>query len=293
MFFKNISEKLSRIFQSKAKIDNEFLNELHDILISSDVSVKTTQKLLEKTKRDFEKQSDTSPDVFKQFLMSNIKNLFLNDKRQNTEVSQNPHVIMMVGVNGTGKTTAVAKLAHYYHEQGKKVVVVAADTFRAAATEQLSVWAKRMNVEIVTSDKEGADPAAVVFKALDFAKLHHCELVIVDTAGRLHTKVNLMKELEKIKRIILKHVNESDLEILLSLDATIGQNGLRQAEEFHKSLNLTGIILNKMDGTAKGGGIISIANDYNIPIQFVGVGEKMTDLKPFDKTEFVNALFGM
>jgi fused signal recognition particle receptor len=207
-----------------------------------------------------------------------------------TEVPQPPAVILLVGVNGVGKTTTIAKLAYQLKHQGKTVLLAAADTFRAAAIEQLQEWADRVGVEVIKHGA-GADPAAVVYDTIQAAKARHVDVVIVDTAGRLHTKVNLMEECKKIKRVLAREHEGAPHEILLVLDATVGQNGVAQAKQFHESLGLTGLVMTKLDGTAKGGIVVSIVNELNIPVKLIGVGEKLPDLQPFDPTTFTEALF--
>ena len=281
----NFSEKL-RVLFSKNKLGNEFYEELEEILISSDVSVTTAEQLVERVKEQAinEKLKDQA------YVTQLLRNV-LTDTLQQSEVEppEYPCVIMLVGVNGVGKTTTVGKLAHYFLSQGKTVTVAAADTFRAAASEQLSVWADRAKVRIVKHE-EGSDPAAVIFDAVSSAKAKKTDVVIVDTAGRLHVKDNLMNELKKMDRVVRREYPEADFLKLLVVDATTGQNAVNQARVFDEAVELDGIVLTKLDGTAKGGFVFSLAEELFLPVVFAGVGEKMEDLVFFDSKEFVEAI---
>lgn len=269
------------------KIDDAILSQLEEILITSDVGVKTSASLIENLKNHPQKSELDKPELV---IKENIKNI-LSIKPPEQNFNYHPYVIMTVGVNGSGKTTTIGKLAKQFTEQGKKVILAAADTFRAAATEQLSIWAERSN-SILIKGKENADPASVVFTAIKKAKEENFDIVIADTAGRLHTRIPLMEELKKIKRVISKETNETGPhETLLVLDATNGQNAIIQAREFNNSLGVTDIALTKLDGTAKGGVIIGITNELKIPIRYIGIGEKVSDLCKFDSIQFVEALF--
>lgn len=275
------------IFSGKRKIDAEVIEELEELLITSDIGVETTNTLIERITSA--KLSDVSQ--VKTALKKEI--LSILDSRPHAPQQINtaaPHVVLVVGVNGVGKTTTIGKLAASAGASGKKVLIAAADTFRAAAVEQLGIWADRAKAEFVRH-KENADPAAVAFDAVAAAAARGCGLVLIDTAGRLHTKVNLMEELKKIKRTVAKQVAGAPHEILLVLDATTGQNALAQAKLFNEALGVTGMALTKLDGTAKGGIVIGICSALNIPLQYIGIGEQIEDLRPFDAEQFVEALF--
>ncbi len=281
----NLSSKLRALF-SKNKLGNEFYEELEEILISSDVSYATAQEVVERVKRKAiaEKLKDEG-------YVTELLRGILVDILEESEVEppNYPCVIMLVGVNGVGKTTTVGKLAHYFLREKKTVTVAAADTFRAAASEQLSVWAERAKVRIVKHE-EGSDPSAVIFDAVSSAKAKGTDVVIVDTAGRLHVKENLMNELRKMDRVVSREYPEADFMKLLVLDATTGQNAVNQARVFDEAVELDGIVLTKLDGTAKGGFVFSLAAELGLPVLFAGVGEKMEDLEPFDSKAFVEAI---
>ncbi|MBR2022953.1 MAG: signal recognition particle-docking protein FtsY [Clostridia bacterium] len=281
----NFSTKLRLLF-AKNKLGNEFYEELEEILISADVSVATAEEVVERVKERAiaEKLKDEA-------YVTGILRGVLVEMLQESEVEppSYPCVIMLVGVNGVGKTTTVGKLAHYFLSQKKTVTVAAADTFRAAASEQLSVWADRAKVRIVKHE-EGSDPSAVIFDAVSSAKAKKTDVVIVDTAGRLHVKDNLMNELRKMDRVVQREYPEADFLKLLVLDATTGQNAVNQARVFDEAVELDGIVLTKLDGTAKGGFIFSLASELSLPVLFAGVGEKMDDLEPFDAESFVEAI---
>jgi fused signal recognition particle receptor len=284
--------KLVRIISGKPKIDDEVLAQLEETLILSDVGVNTTLKIIERMKKRVsdEKNSDTSRLV--EILKEEIVSVLGEDNRAESEpaVYVQPHVIMIVGVNGVGKTTTIGKLAHNFKQDGKKVMLGAADTFRAAAIEQLKVWAGRAGADIV-SRQMGADPASVAFDTVQSAVAHRSDIVLIDTAGRLHNKVNLMNELSKVRRVMEKVVPSAPHEVLLVLDASTGQNAIEQARQFTKATDVTGIVLTKLDGTAKGGVVIAIADEFKIPVKYIGVGEKIDDLQVFSKNEFVDSLF--
>lgn len=281
----NFSGKLRQLF-SKNKLGDEFYEELEEILISSDVSVTTAEEVVERVREQAidERLKDEE-------YVTNLLRGVLTDILEESEVEElsYPCVIMLVGVNGVGKTTTVGKLAHYFLEKGKTVTVAAADTFRAAASEQLSVWAERAKVRIVKHE-EGSDPSAVIFDAVASAKARKTDVVIVDTAGRLHVKENLMNELRKMDRVVTREYPEADFMKLLVLDATTGQNAVNQARVFDEAVELDGIVLTKLDGTAKGGFIFSLSQELSLPVIFAGVGEKMDDLEKFDSTTFVEAI---
>jgi fused signal recognition particle receptor len=271
------------------KIDDELLEEIEDLLIAGDVGVETTQEIIEQLKmRIRRKKAETSEELY-ELLKDVIVEMFVPAPEMPQPMPR-PYVMLVVGVNGTGKTTSIAKIARMYQNEGKEVLLVAADTFRAAAIEQLEIWANRLNADII-KHQSGADPAAVVFDAMQAAQARGKDVAIIDTAGRLHTKVNLMEELRKIRRVIQKVIPEAPHETLLVLDATIGQNALSQARQFIDAVQVNGIVLTKLDGTAKGGAIIGISHTLKLPVRYVGVGEQMDDLQPFQPRDFVEGLF--
>lgn len=278
-------EKLEDLFQS-GKSRDQIFNELTEILIGADAGVAAAEKIISSLKQRTPKEA--TPAQVRAALEDELVQR-ISQKSSRLAIDAEPAVIMMVGVNGGGKTTSLAKLAHYYKNQGKKILMVAADTFRAAAQEQLAIWGKRLTIPVIRG-QYGADPAAVVFDALASFKAHGYDLLLVDTAGRIHTNANLMNELEKIKRVIAREVEGAPQEILLVLDSTIGQNALAQAREFLRFSGLTGIILTKLDGTAKGGSVIAIVDELELPVKFIGVGEDVKDLIPFSARDFVTAL---
>lgn len=285
----NISNKIDLVINSFTKIDEEFFEELEEILISSDISFQTSQKICENLRSEVKRYGYKNPKDIKIALRDMIEKMMSEDNE--VSLLTKPSVILVLGVNGVGKTTSIGKLAYDFEKSGKKVLLAAADTFRAAAVEQLEIWANRANCAIV-KQPEGSDPAAVVFDAISSAKAKNIDVIICDTAGRLHNKKNLMSELEKINRIIDRELLGASKEILLVLDASTGQNGINQALEFKKILNLTGIILTKLDGTAKGGVAVSIKQELNLPIKYIGIGEGEEDLRPFNAREFANAILG-
>lgn len=286
---KSITERVDGLFKSFSQIDEELFEELEEILIMADVGVNSTQKIIDNLKQKVKTQRINEPSKLKGILKEEIKEILTKNNTVNS-YNNKPTVILVVGVNGVGKTTSIGKLAYRFKNEGKKVLIAAADTFRAAAIDQLEVWAKRVGCEIIRQS-EGADPAAVVFDAIKSLKARDYDILIVDTAGRLHTKKNLVEELKKIDRVIKRELPDALIENLLVVDATTGQNALIQAKEFHQAVNLTGVVLTKLDGTAKGGIIIPICEEVNVPVKFIGIGEGIDHLQEFDPEEFVNALF--
>ena len=283
---KSFSGGFDRIFTGKTKIDDEILEELEEHLITSDIGVRTTIELIERISKA--KVKDVSQ--IKSVLKNEILSILSSHPDAPEENDNTPHVVLVVGVNGVGKTTTIGKIAASASASGKKVLIAAADTFRAAAVEQLGIWAERANAEFVKHN-ENADPAAVAFDAVAAASARGCDLVLIDTAGRLHTKVNLMEELKKIKRTVSKQLAGAPHETLLVLDATTGQNALSQAKLFNDAIDISGLVLTKLDGTAKGGIVIGICSSLNIPLQYIGIGEQIEDLRPFDAKQFIDALF--
>ena len=280
-----LSGALSALF-SKNKIDSEFYDELEEILIGADISVTTAEEIVDDLRAEAKKEKLKD----KEFVTGLLKDILEEKLTEAEELKiKYPAIIMLVGVNGVGKTTTVGKLASYFLSQKKSVVVAAADTFRAAASDQLTVWADRAKVRIVKHE-EGSDPSAVVFDALSSAKAKGNDVILVDTAGRLHNKKNLMAELQKICRVVDRELPEADFRKYLVLDATTGQNAVAQAKIFSEDIDTDGIILNKLDGTAKGGVVLAISDEIGLPVVYVGVGEKIDDLIPFDATDFINAL---
>ena len=280
--------KVDALLNSFTKIDEDFFDELEESLIMADVGAVTSARICEKLRKKVKEEGISDPAAVKGALKEIIAQMLAGDEALN--LSTKPSIILVIGVNGVGKTTTIGKLAHNLHEDGKKVLLAAADTFRAAAIDQLQIWADRAGVDLVKHG-EGSDPAAVVFDAINAGKARGCDVVICDTAGRLHNKKNLMDELSKIARVIDREAPGSAKEVLLVLDATTGQNALNQAKLFQEAAGLTGIILTKLDGTARGGVVIGIKEELNIPIKYIGVGEQIDDLRPFDSKEFVEALF--
>ena len=280
--------QVNDIFKHFVKVDEQMLEELEEILIASDVGYTITEEIIEKLTDVLKDKRITDPQQARQELISIIRETIGDNEP--LSIGTTPSVILVIGVNGVGKTTSIAKIANCLKNEGKSVVLAAADTFRAAAIDQLEIWSQRAGVPIV-KHSEGSDPAAVVFDACNYAKSHKCDVLIIDTAGRLHNKKNLMDELSKINRVIERELPDCDRETLLVLDAVTGQNAINQAKEFIKTSNISGIVLTKLDGTAKGGIIISIKKELGIPVKFIGVGEKMEDLQKFDADEFTRALF--
>jgi len=304
-FFEKLKSGLKKTKQSlvdnvvyavtgKARLDETTLEELETTLIGADLGFDLTTGLITRLRERIGLREAGSEQAvvacMKEFLQERLAKVASNGRRDFFSPPNRPHIIMIVGVNGVGKTTTIAKLANRFRERGRSVLVAAADTFRAAAAEQLDIWAKRADVEIIKT-QHGADPAAVAFDAVQSAQAKNTEIVIVDTAGRLHTKSNLMEEMKKISRVMSRVVPEAPHEVLLVIDATTGQNGLRQAEVFSETVGVTGLVITKLDGTAKGGIVFSIQEKLKIPVRFIGVGEGLDDLQPFDPAEFVEALF--
>ncbi|SHI64879.1 fused signal recognition particle receptor [Propionispora hippei DSM 15287] len=286
---KGLTEKIEQLIVGYADIDDEFLDDLEAILLTADVGVKTTAQLLSDVRAGIKNKQIQSPEELKPFLQEKISTILISGETAEPEV-QPPMVIMVVGVNGVGKTTTIGKLGNYYREQGKTVMLAAGDTFRAAAIEQLEIWGDRIGAEVV-KHTEGSDPAAVVFDAVQSAKARKVDVLIIDTAGRLHTKSNLMEELKKIYRIINRELPGAPHSTLLVLDATTGQNAVNQAKLFGEAAAVSGLVLTKLDGTAKGGVVIAIKSELNVPVRWIGIGEGVQDLRPFDPAEFSQALF--
>lgn len=280
--------KVEQLLNSFTKIDEDFFDELEETLILSDIGAETSMEICDKLRAEVKRTGTTEPAEVKQMLKNIISEMLSGGSELN--ISTKPSVIMVIGVNGAGKTTTIGKMAANFKNSGKKVIVAAADTFRAAAIDQLNVWTDRAGVDIV-KHSEGADPAAVVFDAISAAKARGADIVLCDTAGRLHNKKNLMEELKKIARVIARELPEASVETLLVLDATTGQNAVNQAKLFNESADITGIVLTKLDGTAKGGIIIPIKNELGLSVKLVGVGEKIDDLQPFIPEDYVEALF--
>jgi fused signal recognition particle receptor len=285
-------EKIDRLFLGKKTIDQDLLDELEGLLYEADLGVKTSSQLIEGVRQGLKRGELQDPDKVKDFIKQEILRILrAGEKPLSIDFTQSkPFVFMVVGVNGAGKTTTIGKIAHQYSSQGKKVLIGAADTFRAAAVEQLEIWANRAGADFIKQSK-GSDPSAVAFDSIHAAKARDIVLVFIDTAGRLHTKVNLMEELKKLKRIVSRECPGAPHEILLVLDATTGQNAISQAKLFNEVIDVTGIALTKLDGTAKGGIIVGITEEMKIPIRYIGVGEGIDDLKEFNADEFVQALF--
>ena len=284
----NITSRVDEIIKYYREIDDEFFEELEEALIMADVGIQTTQEIIEYIRKKVKEEKIGDAEKIKDILKDKVASV-LEEGSHELELPS-PTVILVVGVNGVGKTTTIGKLANRFREEGKQVLVAAADTFRAAASDQLEVWCKRAQVPLIRHN-EGADPAAVVFDAIQSAKSRKADILLCDTAGRLHNKKNLMNELEKINRIIDREMPEAHKEVLLVVDAATGQNAITQASLFKEAVGITGLALTKLDGTAKGGVVVAVKSQLNIPIYFVGVGEKMEDLQPFNPQEFAQALF--
>ncbi len=284
--------RLDQLLCGRKDISEDLLEDLEEVLFTSDLGVATTQELIRLVQEGVARKELDQPEKLRTALKEHIRT-FLNvpEVGQRTPNTGEPYVIMVIGVNGVGKTTTIGKLGHQLEAQGNSVMFVAADTFRAAAVEQLEIWAHRVGADLV-KQKPGADPSAVVYDALASALSKQTNVVLIDTAGRLHTKVNLMEELEKIYRVAGRKLPGAPHEVWLVLDATTGQNAIAQAELFHKAIGVTGIVLTKLDGTAKGGIVVGISHQLKIPIKFIGIGETMEDLRPFDASDFVEAIFG-
>jgi fused signal recognition particle receptor len=289
----SVFKKLSRAVVGKTKVDDEVLDNLEEVLISSDVGVNTTIKIIKRIEERVSKDKFLGTNELNKILKEEIASL-LEENHSDADFLltdiKKPYVIMVVGVNGVGKTTTIGKLAHQFKSQGNSVVLGAADTFRAAAVDQLTIWAQRVDVPII-KQKMGSDPASVAFDTLTSAKANNSDVVIIDTAGRLHNKINLMNELSKIKKVMQKVIPDAPHEVLLVLDGSTGQNAFEQAKEFTKVTDVTALALTKLDGTAKGGVVIGISDQFKIPVKYIGVGEGINDLQLFNKQEFVDSLF--
>ena len=288
----NLFNKIDKLINAKSEVDDDFLENLEEILISSDVGVITSEKIIDSVKQRVKDEKYERTDQLNEILRDEIKKVIASSNGTVNEpfsISIKPHIIVVVGVNGVGKTTSIGKLAFNYKNAGYSVLIGAADTFRAAANEQLETWAKRSGTEIIQL-AQGSDPSAVVYNTIQSAVAKNFDVVIIDTAGRLHTKVNLMEELSKIRRVIQKQIPDGPHDVFLVIDATTGQNGLVQAKEFSAAIGVSGLILTKLDGTAKGGIVLRISNEMKIPVRFIGVGEQIDDLQIFDKESFVKAL---
>ena len=292
---KSFFSKIANTVAGKSKVDEEVLDDLEEVLVSSDVSVKTTLKIIKRLEERVKKEKYVGINQLSNLLKEEISEMLSENNIENisnfqTPTSNEPYVIMVVGVNGVGKTTTIGKLAHQYKNNGKSVLLGAADTFRAAAVEQLTIWSERVGVPIV-KQKMGSDPASVAFDALQSAKANNADVVLIDTAGRLHNKVNLMNELTKIKNVMQKVIPDAPHEILLVLDGSTGQNAIEQAEQFIKATEVNALAITKLDGTAKGGVLIGISDQFKIPVKYIGVGEKVDQLQVFNINAFIDALF--
>lgn len=286
----NFVGKVEEVFTGRKKIDEELYEELEEVLITSDVGVNTSFELVERLRQEVKQRKLSDPNQLTEVLQELIAEL-LGEESSLTFAKQGPSIILVVGVNGVGKTTTIGKLANWLKKDGKRVLLAAGDTFRAAAIDQLEVWGERSGAEII-KQREGADPAAVAYDAVQAAKSRNVDVVLVDTAGRLHNKVNLMEELRKVKRVMEREIPGAPHEVLLVLDATTGQNALQQAKLFQEVAGVTGIVLTKLDGTAKGGVVLGIQGETKIPVKWIGIGERMEDLRPFVPEDFAAALFG-
>ena len=286
-----IAEKVDQVLKSYKKVDEELFEEIEEILITSDAGVKTTMEIIEKLRKGASERKITEAVDLKGLLKEILMELLDMDQSHQLNIQSAPAIILVVGVNGVGKTTSIGKIAYNLKQDGKKVLLAAGDTFRAAAIDQLEIWGKRVGIDVI-KHQEGADPAAVIFDAIQSAKARKADVLICDTAGRLHNKKNLMSELGKVVKVIDREFGEAAREILLVLDATTGQNALQQAKIFKEVTNITGIVLTKLDGTAKGGVVLAISNELEIPVKLVGIGEGLNDLQSFIAVDFVNALFG-
>ena len=292
----SINNRLDSIFEGRKQIDDAFLDELEEMLISTDIGIQTTMQILDSVRRGVSRQEISDLDALKAAMKRELLDILHHSEERGVADERSvpedikPYVLMVVGVNGVGKTTTIGKLAQRIRSEGNGVLICAADTFRAAASDQLEIWAERAGVSII-QQKHGTDPAAVLFDALQAAKSRNSDVLIVDTAGRLHNKANLMAELEKMRRVAGREVPQAPHETLLVIDAVTGQNGLEQARQFLKTADVTGIVLTKLDGTAKGGIAVAISKELNLPIRYVGIGEQVNDLMVFDPESYVNGLF--
>ncbi|MDR3060948.1 MAG: signal recognition particle-docking protein FtsY [Dysgonamonadaceae bacterium] len=292
----SVFSKITRTIAGKSKVDDEVLDNLEEVLVTSDVGVETTLKIIERIESRIAKDKYVNTDELTSILREEIASLLADNNTEepedfDTPKGKKPYVIMVVGVNGVGKTTTIGKLAYHFKKAGKKIYLGAADTFRAAAVEQLMIWGERVGVDVV-KQKMGADPASVAFDTLNSAKSNEADVVIIDTAGRLHNKINLMNELTKIKNVMKKVVPDAPHEVLLVLDGSTGQNAFEQAKQFTAATEVTALAITKLDGTAKGGVVIGISDHFHIPVKYIGLGERLEDLQIFRKKEFVNSLFG-
>lgn len=288
-FFGKLSEKITNVIMAHPEIDEDFMDEMEEILITSDIGMDTTMKIMEMLRDKINKDYITSPEKIKEALADIIAQLV--DKGDRHKLSDGrPLIILMIGINGGGKTTSIGKLAHRFKASGQTVLLAAADTFRAAASEQLSIWGERNEINVI-KHQEGADPSAVIYDAIQSAKAKGVDVLICDTAGRLQNKKNLMNELEKMNKVILREYPEATKETLLVLDATTGKNAISQVNEFGQIADITGIVLTKMDGTAKGGIVITIADEFDMPVKFMGVGEGIEDIREFEPKEFAGGIF--
>ena len=286
---RRLGDGLSSILIGKKQIDDELLEELEILMISADIGIQTTDKIIESVRKKASRKELKDGDSLYQLIKVELEALLIDDNLL-VPVSDSTFVILVVGINGAGKTTTIGKLAKSFQSQGKSVMLAAGDTFRAAAIEQLQIWGDRNEIPVI-AQKTGADAASVVYDAYQSAVAKNIDILIADTAGRLHTQDNLMQELEKIKRVLKKHNDEAPHETLLVIDGGSGQNAVQQANEFHKSIELSGIAVTKLDGTAKGGVLFAISDSLNLPIRYIGIGESIDDLKPFHAKDFINALF--
>ena len=286
---KRLGDGLSSLLIGKKKIDDELLEDLEILLISSDIGIQTTDKIIESVRKKASRKELKDSDSIYELIKIELESLLVKDNLLEPN-SDKTYVILVVGINGAGKTTTIGKLAKIFQSEGKSVMLAAGDTFRAAAVEQLQIWGERNNIPVI-AQKTGADAASVVYDAYQSAVAKDIDILIADTAGRLHTQDNLMQELEKIKRVLKKHNENAPHETLLVIDGGSGQNAIQQANEFHKSINLSGLAVTKLDGTAKGGVLFAISDSLNLPIRFIGIGEAIDDLKPFNARDFVDALF--
>lgn len=288
-FFGRMTERIEDVLLARPTPDEDMLDELEEILITSDMGMETTESIIEQLRKSIRSERLKTADAVKESITDIVASMLDKGERLNLS-DKTPLIIMMIGVNGAGKTTSIAKLAYQLKNEGKSVLLVAADTFRAAAAEQLSIWADRLEVPIV-KHQEGADPSAVIFDGIAAARARSIDVVICDTAGRLQNKKNLMTELEKMNRVIDREFPEAERETLLVVDATTGKNAVSQASEFGSVTNLTGIILTKLDGTAKGGIVVTISDEFDLPVKYIGLGEQMDDLKKFNAKEFAEDIF--
>ena len=289
----NFQNKLNDLLAVYRKVDEDFFEALEEMLIQADVGFNTVMELVDELRMEAKRQNITETEELREVIVEKIVDIYVQGDQEidRTDIEDDRlNVILMVGVNGVGKTTTIGKLAHRYKQEGKKVILAAGDTFRAGAIEQLQVWGERVGVEVI-SQKEGSDPAAVMYDAVNAAKSRGADVLICDTAGRLQNKANLMNELQKVRKVIDRNIPGAPHEVLLALDATTGQNALSQAKSFKEVTQVTGIVLTKLDGTAKGGIVLAIRNELQIPVKFVGLGEKMDDLQPFDAESYVYGLF--